>query len=376
MSNWKQIARKNQLLPDTDWKIWLILAGRGFGKTRAGAEGVLELITNKKAKYVGIMGETIFEARNLMIEGQSGLLSNSQLNYKYLSSQRKIIFENEAICQFFGADYFDKLRGFQFDLVWIDEFAKFKNCSEVFDQLMMCLRLGEAKMIITTTPQNKQILLKIMSRPDVHITRGTSFDNHSLSDQFHKNLSKYEGTNFGKQEIYGEMTENCLWNLGDIHYGISKNIVKYALGVDPAIENGTTGIILAGVDIAGTIFILNDYSISGQVEQWMLCIKELSDKYADLDIVIEVNQGGNLLIDLAKMYQINSKIIKKRAHHSKYERNIKLHILYQKKLVKHINVLTELENELLYNRKDRVDATYWVVMHLLEIDKVFSGFIC
>lgn len=364
MSVWRKIARKNQIIPGGKWNIWLLLAGRGFGKTRAGAEAVLELIYEKKALNIGVLGETVFEAQNIMIEGHSGILMHSQIGYKYQVTKRRILFKNGSVCQYFGADRFDKLRGFQFDLVWIDEFAKFKNCKQVLEQVFMCLRLGITKIIITTTPQNKQILIDLMNSPDTIVTKGTSFENLNLSPEFFKNIEKYNETNFGKQEILGEIVENNLWKREDIKYSNSPTIIKYVIGIDPAVEYGTTGIILAGLGNDLKIYIIEDFSTSRKISCWIDVLKNIINKYEVFDIAIEVNQGGSLLSELILFNKISCNIIKYRARDSKYSRNTFTHFLYQQNQVVHSKKMDNLEEELLNFPKDRADALYWAVFHL------------
>jgi len=369
MSNWRKIARKEQLQPEGDWKIWIVLAGRGFGKTRTGAETVLELINNNKCFNIGILGETIFEARNIMVEGLSGILRNSFQDFKYLSSSRKIIFNNGSVCQFFGADKFNKLRGFQFDLVWIDEFAKFKNCEEVLTQVFMCLRLGLSKLIITTTPQNKKPLLDLLKRKDVTITNGTSFNNNELSQGFFDFIKVYENSNIEKQEILGEIVGNFLWNKSDIKYGIAE-IVEYIIGIDPAVENGVTGMILTGLGIDNNFYVLEDYSSRGSPSEWLITLKKITEIYANnCTVVIEVNHGGKLLSELISLYNIDCTLKTYRAYDSKQDRNIISFLLYNSDKVYHAKPLEYLENEMLFGQKDRVDALHWALFYYKSICK-------
>lgn len=363
---WSQIARPEQLMPKGHWNIWLILAGRGFGKTRAAAEAILEIINRKQCTNIGVMGITVFEAREIMIEGTSGILKNASIKYKYLPSRRRIEFSNGVIVQYFGADRYENLRGFQFDWIWIDEFAKFKNCQEVLEQCFLCLRLGESKIIITTTPQNKSIIKELMSRSDVYVTRGSSFENNNLSDNFKSNLEKFKGTSIEKQEVYGQIIDENIWKTEHIKYRQPQNIEHFVLGVDPAVENGTTGIVLIGIKNR-EIYVLEDYSESNKVALWMDKILKISEQIVKsgnfLEIVIEINQGGQMIKELMHQFNIKVPIIEKRAFCSKKTRNQELNYLYEKIAIYHSKIMPRLEKELMENPKDIADALYWAVKY-------------
>ena len=208
-SAWR--PREKQVLPKGDWFTWLILAGRGFGKTRTGSENVMSLIQSGKYKSIALIGATIKEAMQIMIEGISGIFSTSlyiQDGIIFRRAQSKIMFSNGATVYIFGGDRPDALRGFQFDLVWIDEFAKFKHAAELWEQVLFCLRLGEnPRCIITTTPRPLKILKDIAENKDTVCTTGSTFENiANLSKRFIATMeSTYKGTRIGRQELYGEL---------------------------------------------------------------------------------------------------------------------------------------------------------------------------
>ena len=365
--NWNKISRPNQRIPEGNWQTWLLLAGRGFGKTRAGAEAVLQLIENGQAKNVAICGETILEAEQIMVNGTSGILTNSNLKYKYWANKRKIVFENGAICQIFGVDKYEKLRGFEFDLVWIDELAKFKNGQEVLDQISLCLRIGICKMIITTTPRNKHFLLNLMCKKDIIITRGTSYDNENLSQEFFNNIDIYKDTNFGKQEIYGEIVDRALWNKDDIQYKKPSYIKDICIGIDPAVEYGTTGIIVSALNEDNEIIVLEDKSVSAlEPKYWMQTLQKICAKYKNATIAVEINQGGQLIDELLSVYNIDNYVVRYRATKSKMQRNLYSHLFYQSLKVYHSVPLELLEKELLESQKDRADALHWCIYHFVK----------
>ncbi len=204
---WEQAARPEQLLPKgQDWKVWLIMAGRGFGKTRTGAETVRQLVQHKKAKHIALIAQSIAEAKAVMVYGESGLMNVFQKNDRpvFCSSQNKLFFANGATASLFGANNPERLRGPQFDFVWIDEFAKFKKAQDIFNQVMMCLRLGDnPRCLITTTPRPLPFLEQLMKEESTITTTGTAFDNaNNLAKSYLDHITKtYANTQMGMQEL-------------------------------------------------------------------------------------------------------------------------------------------------------------------------------
>jgi len=225
--SWAHRARPEQREPiHQPWNTWLILAGRGFGKTRTGAETVWSWIQTNRHKRIALIGQTSIEARMVMVEGESGLLSvvpPDQIK-KYSKGDGVIEFHNGAKVQIFGADHYERLRGPQFDGAWVDELAKFKRTEQFWEQLNLCLRLGtHPKCIITTTPRRNPVLTQLMGDPECVVTRGSTFDNAAnLAAGFLKNLNKqFAGTKLEAQEIYAQMideTAGALWTPDKIVY--------------------------------------------------------------------------------------------------------------------------------------------------------------
>ncbi|MDR2681588.1 MAG: terminase family protein [Holosporaceae bacterium] len=220
---WEKIARQNQLAPPGNWNIWLILAGRGFGKTRSAAEAIRRWVLAGTYKRIALISNTIQEARQVMVEGESGILSISDAEEKleFYPSKRLLRWPNGAIATLYGAEHYEHLRGPQFDAAWIDEFAKFHYPKETFDQLSFSLRLGVSpKVILTTTPRPIQFLKDLMKRDDVVTVKGTSLENsQNLSPTFLKQLEYLKGTRLEAQEIYAEIideNQNTLWAWEDI----------------------------------------------------------------------------------------------------------------------------------------------------------------
>lgn len=386
-SDWEKTARKNQLMPQGDWRIWMLLAGRGFGKTRAAAEAVRKLVMSGKYKRVALIANTIEEAKQVMVEGVSGLqnISKDEDGLTYIPSRRELRWKNGAVATLYGAENYQQLRGPQFDLAWVDEFAKFLYPRETFEQLSFSLRMGDdPKLILTTTPRPLPFIKELMARDDVVTVRGSSLDNKdNLSPTFLKQLEYLKGTRLEAQEIYAEILEdnpNTLWSWRDIencykdppHY--IENIV---IGVDPAMTSGAnsdeTGIIVVGKDCNDTAFVLEDASMKAPPETWVKKVASLYKKYRARKIVIETNVGGDLLEELLRREDPNLRIKKVHAKESKICRAQPIVLLYQKNLVFHAKQFHELEMEMAtyeFGQKspDRMDALVWALSDLFEIE--------
>lgn len=369
--SWFKTARKEQLIPNGDWKIWLLLAGRGFGKTRAGSEAIIELIKQKQIFRIGLIGAVFHDVRFVMIEGESGLLKRLQfykIEYTYFPKKREIFLKkHNIIIQFFSSFNPDSLRGFQFDFVWIDELTKFSNPQEFWTQICFCLRLGISKMIITTTPKNIALLNYIINLTGTIISYGSSYDNQiNLSDNFVKNIEEYENTSTGEQEIHGKIVNmQNIWTVDKIIYKTSQNYKEYVLGIDPAVISGTTGIILIAIDDNNDFYIIEDFSSTESSDIWMLKIEEICLQYPSLTIAIEINQGGEILMNALRLYKIFVPIALYRATTSKSSRNFLTLSLYNQSRVFHIKLFRLLEREMLNFPADRVDALTWAIYHII-----------
>jgi phage terminase large subunit-like protein len=385
---WEQLARPNQIAPPGVWNIWMILAGRGFGKTRTAAETIKKWALNKEFKRIALISNTIQEARQVMVEGESGLLSISEEAEKleFYPSRRLLKWPNGAIATLYGAENYEQLRGPQFDAAWIDEFAKFQHPKETFEQLSFSLRLGEnPKTILTTTPRPIQFIKDLMKRDDVVTTRGTSLENlQNLSPTFIKQLEYLKGTRLEAQEIFAEIvdhSQNTLWSWEDIEK-CYKNpphfLENIVIGVDPAMtstkDSDETGIIVAGMDGFGKAYVLDDLSISASPEFWGKRIIDAYQKYHARLVVIERNAGGDLLENLLKSINSDIKIKSVYAYTSKISRAEPIAILYQKKMIFHAKQFHKLEMQMAtYEPKskspDRLDAMVWGMAELFDLSQ-------
>ncbi|MDR2158099.1 MAG: terminase family protein [Holosporaceae bacterium] len=387
-TTWEQIARPNQIAPPGDWSVWLILAGRGFGKTRSAAETIRKWAVHNQYKRIALISNTIQEARQVLVEGESGLLSISEgkENLKFFPSRRLLQWQNGAIATLYGAENYEQLRGPQFDAAWIDEFAKFQHPRETFEQLSFSLRLGKnPRTILTTTPRPIQFIKDLMARNDVVTVRGASFENiENLSPMFLKQLEYLRGTRLESQEIYAEIVEdqpNSLWSWEDIE-NCQKSppnfLINTVVGVDPALTSNSnsdeTGIVVVGMDCFKKGYVLDDLSVSAAPEIWAGRALEAYRKYSANLMIIEGNAGGELLSNLLLSMDNSIKLKIVHAHTSKMIRAEPIAILYQKKMIFHARQFHKLEMQMAtYEPKakspDRLDAMVWAMTELFNISE-------
>lgn len=225
--DWKRLARPSQKIPKGRWQVWLILAGRGFGKTRTGAETIRQWVKEEKCRHLALLAENDMDARHVMVEGVSGLLEVHPPDErpKFFASKRQLIWPNGARGTLFSAEAYERLRGPQFDGAWVDELAKFPRMEAAWDQLMLGLRLGKnPQVIVTTTPRPVPFLKDLSEAKYTHLTRGSSYENvKNLAPTFVKQvLERYKSSPLGAQEIFAEIVmeqANGLWRSEIIRYG-------------------------------------------------------------------------------------------------------------------------------------------------------------
>lgn len=395
---WETQARENQRVPKGNWRAWLILAGRGFGKTRTGAETLRQWVESGEVRRIALIGATEGEVRDVMVEGMSGLLAVHPPHEqpRYEPSKRRITWPNGAIATLFSAENYEQLRGPQFDCAWIDELCKLKYAEKVWDQLNFSLRLGkDPKVILTTTPRPIPLLKELLkgeTKGDVYVTRGSTFENiDNLSGSFISYVEqKYKGTKIGKQELYGQVldsAEGALWTqdlatANSLHRAEIPELLRVIVAIDPAVtsnENSDeTGIIVAGKDDKGHAYILDDVSGKYSPNGWAELAVETYDKYQADAIVAEVNQGGDLVESIVEsVAKGQGKIIPYRGIHAtrgKVLRAEPVVALYEQRRVHHLKTrrLEKLEEQMsTYVPKgrghspDRIDALVWAVTELL-----------
>ena len=391
-TNWLKTARAKQLAPDVDGYIWLILAGRGWGKTRTGAQDIVTYALRHPNSNCAVVAPTHGDLRRVCFGGPSGLLSiipkecfiKSSDQKGYSSSTSEIRLSNGSKISGFAAQEPDRLRGPQFHRAWCDELAAWRY-PEAFDQLMFGLRLGaKPQCVITTTPKPTKIIKELIERKDCHVTSGSTFENEAnLAESALAMLKdRYEGTTLGRQELYAEVVDNfegALWNSAEIEEtrlrdDTERELTNIIVAIDPAVtanENSDeTGIIVVGKDMNNEYYVLEDLSGKYSADKWgRIAIRAYYEWEADR-IVAEVNNGGDLVERLLR--NIDSDIPYRSVHatRGKLVRAEPIAALYEQKRVHHVGYYPELESQMctytgdIKTSPDRLDALVWGMSEL------------
>jgi phage terminase large subunit-like protein len=374
-SDWSVKARSAQLPPPGDWRIWLLLAGRGFGKTRSGAEWVRGLVESGSSR-IALVAATAADVRDVMIEGESGILAISPTWNRpvYEPSKRRVTWPNGAIATAYSADEPERLRGPQHDAAWADELAAWRY-ADAWDQLMFGLRLGKnPRCVVTTTPKPTKLVRELVKRDgkDVVVTRGRTEENRAnLAPAFlNQIVSKYAGTRLGRQELDAELLEDvpgALWTHDMIErarISDAPSLTRIAVAIDPAGKSGEdadeTGIIVAGTDGKGRGYILEDLSGRYQPTTWARrAIGTYKRHHADR-IVAEVNYGGEMVEATLRAVDPSVAFKAVTASRGKVVRAEPISALYEQGRVHHVGLLPELEDQMcgFANDFDRVKAGY------------------
>ena len=375
-------ARPSQLPPLGDWLAWLFMAGRGTGKTRAASEFVRKEVSAGRAKRIALVAKTPADSRDVMIEGDSGLLTISPPWDKplYEPSKRRLTWQNGAVALVFSSKEPDQLRGPQYDLAWGDEIRTWYYPQETWDNLMFGLRLGEhPRCVVTTTPLPLAVIKSIMKAPDTVITTGTTYENRAnLAPSFFKQvISKYEGTRLGRQEINAELLEDvpgALWHRANILYKPVPDLVRIVVAIDPATTSGEgadeTGIVVAGKGIDGLGYVLADRSARVSPDSWAKRAVQAFDDFKADRIIGEVNNGGEMVgLTIGTV----RKLLPYKAVHAsrgKQARAEPVAALYEQHRIFHIQPFDELEDQLVTwtpesgKSPDRLDALVWAFTEL------------
>lgn len=396
--HWPFWARPEQLPPPGDWTNWLILAGRGWGKTRTGAEWVRSVMCGKtplaRGTYgrIAIVAETAADARDVIVKGTSGILSSHPADFRptYQISTRSLTWPNGASALLFNATEPDQLRGPEHEAAWLDELAKWRYAQETYDMLQFGLRIGDdPKQVITTTPRPIKIVKELVSDPDTVVTRGLTTDNRSnLSAKFYaKIVAKYEGTRLGRQELKAELLTDvpgALWTQRglDEHRWPLKNrlpdMQRIGVAIDPAVkdpnkgipEDGAeTGIVCGGLGVDGRGYLFEDGSCRLGPMGWARRAISLYDRYGADFIVAEINQGGAMVEAVLRSERPDLNIILVHASRGKVTRAEPIAALYEQGRISHCGAFPELEDQMVLftpngiegeTTADRVDADVWL----------------
>ena len=379
---WRNWARSSQLPPEGDWLVWLIMAGRGFGKTRTGAEFIRHEVETGKVKHIALVGMTPADVRDVMIEGESGLLNVCPPWNKpiYEPSKRKLTWPNGAVGITYSGYEPDQLNGPQLDIAWCDELRTWKYATETWDMLMLGLRLGEhPRVVVTTTPSPIAIIRSLIKQKTTIVTRGSTYDNRAFlaSTFFEQVISKYQGTRLGRQEIEAELLEDvpgALWKRGDILTKKAPELSRIVVAIDPAVTStegsDETGIIVAGKGIDGFYYVLADRSARTTPDAWAKrAVQAYRDFKADR-IIGETNNGGEMIQLTIRTVDRNIPYKAVHASRGKQARAEPISALYEQHKVFHTQPFTELEDQLCTwtpetgDSPDRLDALVWALTEL------------
>ena len=396
--DWGFWARPKQLAPVGPWLTWLILAGRGFGKTRSGAEWVRAQMCGTTPlgagliSHIALVGETAADTRRVMVEGaESGLLAVHPRDFRpsYVPTQRSVTWPNGAKATLYNATEPDQLRGPQHGGAWCDELAKWRHARDSWDNLQFGLRLGtDPRQVVTTTPKPIALLKEILAAPNTVVTRGSTYENRANlpAKLFTDIVAKYEGTRLGRQELDAELldeAEGALWTRDLIEAARSKvadapDMARIVIGVDPAVtsneQSDETGIIIAGLGRDGHGYVLEDLSgryTPGKISR-MVC--DAFHTWSADRIIGEVNNGGDWIEHAIR--QVDRRVAYKaiRASRGKAARAEPIAALYEQKRVHHLGGFADLEDQLCAweplgggRSPDRLDALVWALTELMLI---------
>jgi len=381
---WELWARSDQLPPPGEWRVWLLRSGRGAGKTRTGAEWVRAHVEARTYRRIAIVGRTWADVRDVMVEGESGILAVSKPWFypDYQPSRRLLVWPNGVIAKLYSANEPDLLRGPQHDAAWCDELASWR-APETWDNLMMGLRLGtDPRCVVTTTPRPTKLICSLIAKETTVETRASTYANRAnLAAAFFDDIvSSYEGTRLGRQEIYGELLEDvpgALWSHARIDEArlseAPRNLTCVVVAVDPAVSSGEnsdeTGICVVALGEDKHGYVLADRSGRFSPHRWGELVTKLYHEYEANYVVAEGNNGGDVVKDLLQAIDSGVPVRMVHASRGKFVRAEPISSLYEQGRVHHVGSFPELEDQMAsftpdldrttQGSPDRVDALVW-----------------
>lgn len=394
--DWRFQARPDQVAPPGTWTSWLMLGGRGAGKTRAGVEFIREKV-KAGAKRLGMIAPTAKAARDVLIEGESGVLSVSWSGDKddagnpmgrplYEPSKLRLTWDNGAVCSLYSAEEPERLRGPQHDVLLCDELAAWPgDPQDAWDMAMFGLRLGEhPQVMVTTTPKPIPIIRELMRAPHGVMTKATTYANraHLAPTFLSQIIAKYEGTRLGRQELDAEVideVEGALWSRATIdkaRIGSAPDLVRVVVGIDPAASHNSTsnltGIVAAGVGVDGLGYVLEDGSGRYSPDGWGRRSVALYEAHKGDRLVAEGNQGGEMVRHVIQSVMPNAPVSIVHARRGKQARAEPVAALYEQGKVRHVGAFAELEDQMAtweplsgMASPDRLDALVWALTDLM-----------
>jgi phage terminase large subunit-like protein len=393
LSDWDFWARAEQKPPPGDWIFWLILAGRGAGKTRSGAEAVREW--TKTFAFVNLIGATHDDVREIMILGESGLMAICPPGERpyYARASARLSWPSGAVSQLFSAEEPDRLRGKQHMKLWLDELAAWRH-PDAFEQALLGLRLGgKPQAVITTTPRPIKLIKQLVEDKDTIVTRGSTFDNADhLSEAFIKRITaRYEGRVIGRQELFAEIVEEApgaLWTRALIERqrlapgATPAEYSEIVIGVDPPAKSGANadecGILVVGKTQQGAIHVLADLTSQGDTPgKWAARVVAAYRRFKANRVVAEINNGGEMVVEVLRQSDANLPVRTVTATRGKFLRAEPIAAAYERGIVHHLGDFAKLEDQLCTLTPDfdprasgfspdRADALVWAIADLIE----------
>lgn len=391
---WSNLARPGQLAPQGDWGLWLILAGRGFGKTRAGAEWVQGVAERDRTARIALVAANLGEARSVMIEGESGLLSVGApwRRARFEPSLRRLVWPNGAQAQLYSAQEPEGLRGPQHSHAWCDEVAKWDNAGgkalAAWNNLLLGLRLGDdPRIAATTTPRAVPLLRRLLDHSDAVVTRGKTYANRAnLPPRFVTAVrGEFGRSALGRQELDGELIEDiegALWSRALLEAcreaAVSSPAARVVVGVDPPASAGgdACGIVVCALGEDGLARVLADASIEKpSPERWARAVARAALAWNADRVVAEANQGGDMVAAVLRAAEISLPLRLVHARHAKAARAEPIAALYEAGRVRHAGQFPQLEDQLCGmiaagpyqgpgRSPDRADALVWALHEL------------
>jgi predicted phage terminase large subunit-like protein len=386
LRDWSVWGRADQQEPAGAWKTWLILAGRGWGKSRTGAEWVRAQVASGRARRIALVARTAADVRDVLVEGESGILAIHRADERpaWEPSRRRLTWPNGAIATTYSAEEPDQLRGPQHDSAWADELAAWRY-PDAWDQLQMGLRLGrDPRVVVTTTPRPTPLVRALALAPTTHLTRGRTADNaRNLAPGVVATLTaRYGATRLGRQELDGEILDDApgaLWRLAMFdaaRVAEAPSLRRVVVAVDPAVTahegSDETGIVVAGLGTDGRVYVLEDVSGTYPAEQWARRAVEAYRRHRADRIVAEVNNGGDLVAATLRAVDRTVPVVQVRATRGKALRAEPVAALYEQGRVSHVGLLARLEDQCAswdptgdHRSPDRLDALVWALTDLV-----------
>ena len=394
--DWPFWARPAQLPPPEPWTIWLQLGGRGSGKTRSGAEWVREGAASGRVCRMALIAPTAADARDVMVEGESGILAISPPHFRpaYEPSKRRLTWPNGAMATLYSADEPERLRGPQHDRGWADELGAWRY-PEAWDQFLFGLRLGaHPQAVVTTTPKPTRLIRDLLTRADCHVTRMRTVENvaHLAPSFLTHVVAKYQGTRLGRQELDAELLEDvegALWTralIEEHRLEAAPDLVRIVVAIDPAAksreDSNETGIVVAGLGADGHGYVLRDGSgryppIAGGYgrQGWANIAARLYREHQGDRIIAEDNNGGEMVETTLRMVDTGLPVRRVTASRGKTRRAEPVAALYEQGKVHHVGTFHDLEDQMCTYvpsmsedqsaSPDRMDALVWALTDLI-----------